>query len=67
MTQEEIIATLKANIGKRVRITFDDDEVQSVDITNIDSEGFVLSGPNGENPAGYWARFESVKLIEPSN
>ena len=69
MTEKEIIGVLRANIGKRVRVTFEDGVTQSIDISSVDKEGFVHSGPNGDNPDGFWSRFEGVIAIEtqPSN
>jgi hypothetical protein len=64
MTEKEIIDTLHANIGKRVRVTFDDGVIQSIDISSVDEEGFLHSGPDGQDPEGFWSRFEGVILIE---
>ena len=64
MTATEILDALKANIGKRVRVTFDDGIVQSVDISSVDEEGFLHSGPDGIDPHGFWTRFEGVTLVE---
>jgi hypothetical protein len=65
MTATEILDALNANIGKRVRVTFDDGIVQSVEISSVDEEGFLHSGPDGADPHGFWMRFESVTLVEP--
>lgn len=65
MTSTEILDTLSANIGKRVRVTFDDGIVQSVEISSVDEEGFLHSGPDGADPNGFWTRFEGVTLVEP--
>jgi hypothetical protein len=62
MTRDEVAAF----DWKRARVTFDDGVVQLVDIQGVDDEGFLHSGPDGENPRGFWTRFESVRLIEPS-
>jgi hypothetical protein len=64
LTPEEVQAAVLANKGKRVRVTFDDDVVQSVDIASVDSEGFLDSGPDGVDPSYYWTRFECVTLVE---
>ena len=64
MTPKEVVDTLNSNIGKRLRITFDDGVVQSVDINSVDDEGFLHSGPNGDNQQGFWTRFDGVRLIE---
>jgi hypothetical protein len=67
MTLKEIEALIHANVGKRLRITLENGVVQSVDISSVDDEGFVHSGPNGDNPDGYWTRFEGVTLVECEN
>ena len=69
MTEKEIIDVLRANIGKRLRVTFEDGVIQSIDISSVDEEGFLHSGPNGDNPDGFLSRFEDVIAIEtqPSN
>ena len=63
MTPEEVRHTLNASVGKRVMVTFDDGVTQAVDISSVDDEGFVHSGPDGAEPDGYWTRFESVISI----
>jgi hypothetical protein len=65
MTATEILDALSANIGKRVRLNFDDGVVQSVEISSVDEEGFLHSGPDGTDPDGFWTRFEGVTLVEP--
>jgi hypothetical protein len=65
MTATAILDALKANIGKRVRVTFNDGIVQSVEISSVDEEGFLHSGPDGAEPHGFWTRFEGVTLVEP--
>lgn len=61
---KEIADTLRANEGRRVRLTYDDDVVQVVEIWGVDDEGFLHSGPNGSDPRDYWTRFDSIKRIE---
>jgi hypothetical protein len=65
MKAAEILDVLNANVGKRVRVTFDDGIVQLVDISSVDEEGFLHSGPDGADPHGFWTRFEGVTLVEP--
>jgi hypothetical protein len=65
MTAAEILDALNANVGKRVRVTFDDGIVQSVEISSVDEEGFLHSGPDGSDPDGFWTRFEGVTFVEP--
>ena len=64
MTPQEIMEVLRANTGKRLRVTFEDGMVESVTIDSVDDKGFVHSGPDGENSQGFWTRFEFVKLLE---
>lgn len=64
MSREEVILALMANQGKRVRVTFDDDVVQDIDIHSVDEEGVLHSGPDGNDPAHFWTRFEDVRLVE---
>jgi hypothetical protein len=64
MTPEEIKRMLLDSQGKRVRITFRDDVIQSVDIEAVDDEGVLHSGPDGADPAFFWTRFESISLVE---
>jgi hypothetical protein len=67
MTPEEIVDVLRANTGKRLRVTFLDGVVESVVIGSVDAEGFVHSGPNVEFPEGFWTRLEDVRLLETEN
>lgn len=64
MTPDEVARILKANDGKRVRVTFVDGVTQSVDVSSVDEEGFVHSGPDGVEPQHYWTRFESIVTVE---
>jgi hypothetical protein len=63
MTRDEVESLLRANEDKRLRITFRDGVIQDVDIHSVDQDGFLHSGPDGENPAYFWTRFESVTDI----
>jgi hypothetical protein len=65
MTPGEVRAALTANEGRRVRVTFVDRVIQSVDVHSVDDEGFLHSGPNGVDPEYYWTRFDSVVAIDP--
>jgi hypothetical protein len=38
-----------------------------VEISSVDEEGFLHSGPDGSDPDGFWTRFEGVTLIEPES
>lgn len=66
MTQEEIIAALHAAAGKRIRVTYDNGTVESVDVAAVDDEGFLHSGPDGIEPAMWWTRFISIRHVENS-
>jgi hypothetical protein len=65
MTASEILDALNANVGKRVWVTFGDGVIQSVEISSVDEEGFLHSGPDGTDPNGFWTRFESVTRVQP--
>ena len=64
MTPDEVKAVVRANEGSRLRITFLDDVVQSVDVNSVDDEGFLHSGPEGAGQKYWWTRFEHVKTID---
>jgi len=51
MTSSEVRDMLAANKGRRVRITYDDGVVESVDVQSVEDEGCLHSGPNGVQPA----------------
>ena len=63
MTRVEAREIIRTNIGKRLRITFNDGMIRAVDIGSVDDEGFRHSGPDGDHPNHYWTRFEEVKRI----
>lgn len=63
MTPKEVESFLRAHIGHTLRVTFSDGVIQSVDINSVDEEGFLHSGPDGENPDGFWTRFEGVSSL----
>ena len=67
MTPDEVAAVLKANEGKRVRVTFVDGVTQSVDISGVDDEGVLHSGQDGVEPQSYWTRFDSISVVEVTN
>lgn len=52
MTPEEVRHALLQNESRRVRVTFADHVIQSVDIAAVDDEGFLHSGPDGAEPRG---------------
>ena len=64
MTRDEIAAIIEVSSGRRIRITFSDGVTQSVDVAAVDDEGVLHSGPEGNEPAGYWMRFEDIVAIE---
>ena len=64
MASNEIVSTLRARSGKRLRITFSDEIVQTVMVGPIDDEGFLHSGPDCADPLAFWTRFEDVKTLE---
>jgi hypothetical protein len=64
MTRDEICAIVDASGDRRLRITFADGVTQSVDVAAVDDEGVLHSGPDGNEPEGYWTRFESIVAID---
>jgi hypothetical protein len=64
VTPQEVATVLRAHVGKRVRLTFDDGVVQSVDVGSVDDEGVLHSGPDGVEPKYYWTRFEAILQVE---
>jgi hypothetical protein len=64
MTPEDVRDALLRNVSKRVRVSFADGVVQNVDVSSVDDEGFVHSGPDGEKPSHFWTRFESVTYVD---
>jgi hypothetical protein len=66
LTNDEVKEALRAHEGKRVRLTCDDGETQSVVIAAVDDEGVLHSGSNGDEPAHWYTRFESIIDVEPS-
>ena len=67
LTVDGVKEALRANEGKRVRLTWDDAETWSVDIAAVDDEGVLHSGPNGDEPANWWTRFDSIVSVEPGD
>ena len=60
----DLAAVLRANEGKRVRITFDDGVVWSADVASVDDEGVLHSGPDGTNPRAWWTRLSRWRLLK---
>ncbi len=56
---------LRATIGKKIRITFDEGGTQELTIVEINEQGYVHVGPSEGDPEGYWTRLDDVQLIEP--
>lgn len=62
MSRDEVIARLRENIEKVVRVTFEGGEdVQYLTIINLDEKGFV----NKRDGELFWATFDDVEKIEP--
>jgi hypothetical protein len=65
MTRDEVKAIVEGGSGeRRFRITFSDGVTQAVDVAAVDDEGVLHSGPDGNEPSGYWTRFENIVAIE---
>ena len=62
MSRDEVIACLKENIDKVVRVTFEGGEaIQNLTVVNLDGEGFV----NKWNGELFWSTFDDVENVEP--
>lgn len=48
LSNSEVEQVLRANLDRRLRITFTDGVIQNVAIGSVDDEGFLHSGPDGE-------------------
>jgi len=59
----EAVLTLRNVSGRRLQVTFDDGITQVVDISAVDDEGFLHSGPDGIEPAHWWTTYSSVIAI----
>ena len=66
MPNEKIISTLRSSLGKRVRLKFADEVVQTVVVGSVDDEGFLHSGPDLADAFAFWTRFEGVELLDPA-
>jgi hypothetical protein len=65
VTRDEVVGCLGSEGKTRaVRITFSDSVVQLVDVSCVDEEGVLHSGPNGAESQGYWTRFADITAIE---
>jgi len=62
MTADEIATVLRANIGRRVAVTYCDGDTDIVKVLTVDDEGFVFeAAPEpGDNTAMFWSRFEDI-------
>jgi len=54
-------------LGKRVRLKFADEVVQTVVVGSVDDEGFLHSGPDFADAFAFWTRFEGVELLDLEN
>jgi len=54
-------------LGKRVRLKFADEVVQTVVVGSVDDEGFLHSGPDFADAFAFWTRFEGVGLLDLEN
>ncbi|MDT8070732.1 MAG: hypothetical protein ROO76_21435 [Terriglobia bacterium] len=67
MPMDTAVQLLRANVSKRMRVTFTDGVTQLIDIDWVDDEGFGHSGANGTDPKAYWTRFEGIAHLEPAS
>lgn len=75
MTADEVIGTLKANIGRTVRVTDVNGDTELLFVHSVDDEGFLNDPLSTDEKAyradkqGWWARFEwiaEVHSVRPS-
>jgi len=64
MTRDEVMNRLAEFKKGRIRITYSDGVVESVDIHSIDEDGILHSGPDGKEPARWWTHFGYIKAID---
>jgi len=67
MAIEDIVTSLRASLGRPMRITFSDGVVQTVIIGTVDGEGFLHCGTDHADPQIFWTRFEDVNALEFEN
>jgi hypothetical protein len=65
MTTWEILELLNANVGRIVRIAWDDGEIEDVTVISVDNEGFVYDGVPPDPKTPYWNRAEEVTNVFP--
>jgi hypothetical protein len=69
MTTDEVISTLKANIGRTVRVIYAGGETELLFVHSVDTEGFVndpISPDEKTQPPDkqeWWARFEDIAEV----
>jgi hypothetical protein len=64
MTRDEVLRAFEASQGKRLRVTFADGVTWLTDVAEVDDEGILHSGPDGESPKSWWTRFEGVTRVD---
>jgi len=70
MTADEIIQTVKTNIGKSVTMKFDSGEILTAEVLNVDDEGFVYDPDPPETRHTnrlYWSAFSDIQEVRPKN
>ncbi len=65
MKQEEIVRTLKANVGKALDIIFDGNRT-TVTVRSVDRDGVLcrLLGAKPQQPSEFWVAFEYIEEIK---
>jgi hypothetical protein len=61
------VTSLRASLGRPVRITFSDGVVQTVIIGTVDGEGFLHCRTDHADRQIFWTRFEDVNALEFEN
>jgi len=61
MTRDDIVGTLKTNIGRRVLLTWTEGDSEILTPVSVDDEGFVYEPEPPESM--YWNRLEEVASV----
>lgn len=70
MTADEVIGTLKANIGRTFRVIFANGETELLFVHSVDDEGFVNDPVSPDEKTyppdnqGWWTRFGDIAEVD---
>ena len=65
MERSQIREVLGANIGRRVKVRWDDGDDEIITVLAVDSEGFVYDLVPPDAKTEYWNRFEEIVEVTP--